>query len=179
MVPLNFAKLKARGIDAELAYRRQLGSLGMFSTRVIYTRALENASFLNPIDPTRGNTSLGELGTPKDAFNLDVNFKTGAVTFGYELRYLGKMTVGAYENYYSYQGRPPENEDAFNFRFYPAVFYHDVRIGIDAGKDFNFYVGVDNLLDRDPPRGLSGIGDGSGIYSNRGRFFYAGAVAKF
>jgi outer membrane receptor protein involved in Fe transport len=179
VVPLNFAKLKARGIDAELAYRTTLGSLGQLSTRLIYTRALENASFLNPIDPGRGNTMLGELGNPKDAFNLDVNLKTGAVTLGYELRYLGKMTVGAYENYFSYQGRPPQNEDAFNFRYYPAVVYHDVRIGIDAGKDFNFYIGVDNLLDRDPPRGTTGIGDGSGIYSNRGRFFYAGAVAKF
>jgi outer membrane receptor protein involved in Fe transport len=179
VVPLNFAKLKVRGIDAEIAYRRQLGGLGMFSTKLIYTRSLENSSFLNPIDPTRGNTVRGELGDPRDAFNLDVNLKTGPVTFGYELRYLGKMTVGAYENYFSYQGRPPQNEDAFDRRFYPEVFYHDARIGIDAGKDFNFYIGVDNILDRDPPLGLSGIGAGSGIYSNRGRFFYAGAVAKF
>jgi len=179
VVPLNFAKLKARGIDAELAYRKKLGSLGQFSTRVIYTRALESASFLNPIDPGRGNTSLGELGTPKDAFNVDVNLKTGAVTFGYELRYLGKMTNGAYENYFTYQGRPPQNADAFDIRFYPAVVYHDFRIGIDAGKGFNFYMGVDNALNRNPPLGLSGIGDGSGIYTNRGRFFYAGAVAKF
>ena len=27
--------------------------------------------------------------------------------------------------------------------------------------------------------GLTGIGGGSGIYDVRGRFFYAGAVAKF
>jgi outer membrane receptor protein involved in Fe transport len=40
-------------------------------------------------------------------------------------------------------------------------------------------MGIDNLLNRNPPLGLSGIGDGSGIYTNRGRFFYAGAVAKF
>jgi outer membrane receptor protein involved in Fe transport len=179
VVPLNFAKLKVRGIDAELAYRRTITGLGQFSTRVIYTRALENSSFLDPTNPDFGNTALQELGNPRDAFNVDVNLKAGAVTFGYEMRYLGKMTVGAYENYFEYQDRPPQNADAFNFRFYPEVFYHDVRIGIDAGKGFNFYMGIDNVLNRNPPLGLSGIGDGSGIYSNRGRFFYAGAVAKF
>jgi outer membrane receptor protein involved in Fe transport len=179
VVPLNFARLKVRGIDAEVAYRRDLGSFGRFNGRLIYTRSLESASFLNPLDPERGNTNNGELGNPKDAFNLDLNLERGPITIGYELRYLGKMTIGAYENYFSYQGRPPENADAFPQRFYPETFYHDARIGIDAGKRFNFYVGVDNILNTNPPLGLSGIGDGSGIYSNRGRFFYSGFVAKF
>jgi outer membrane receptor protein involved in Fe transport len=179
VVPLNFAKLRVRGIDAEMAYRKRFSGIGEFSTRVIYTRALENSSFLNPIDPGRGNTALRELGNPRDAFNLDLNLKSGPITLGYELRYIGKMTNGSYENYFSYQGRPPQNEDAFNIKFWPEVFYHDVRVGIDAGKMFNFYMGIDNVLNRNPPLGLSGIGDGSGIYSNRGRFFYAGVVAKF
>jgi outer membrane receptor protein involved in Fe transport len=179
VVPLNFAKLKVRGIDAELTYRRKIDRIGEFSTRLIYTRALENSSFLNPIDPKRGNTALLELGNPKNAFNADFNLKTGKFTLGYELRYIGRMTNGAYENYFEYQDRPPQNEDAFDHRFYPDRFYHDVRVGIDPTKNFNFYLGVDNLLDKNPPLGLSGIGDGSGIYTNRGRFFYAGAVAKF
>ena len=179
VAPLNFAKLKVRGIDFEAAYRKKISGVGDFSTRLIYTRSLENASFLNPLNPDLGNTANGELGSPKDAFNLDFNLKRGAINFGYELRYIGKMTNGAYENYFSYQGRPPTNPDAADFKFWPEVFYHDVRIGVDATKNFNFYFGVDNLLNRNPPLGLSGIGDGSGIYSNRGRFFYAGAVAKF
>ncbi|GLR46299.1 TonB-dependent receptor domain-containing protein [Sphingomonas astaxanthinifaciens] len=179
VVPLNFAKLKVRGIDVEVAYRREIGNLGRLNTRFIYTRALENASFLNPIDPKRGNTANGELGSPKNAFNWKTSLEHGPFTIGYEMRYLDKMTNGAYENYFSYQGRPPENADAFSKRFYPAVFYHDVRLAIDAGKKYNFYVGVDNLLNTNPPLGASGIGDGSGIYSNRGRFFYSGFVAKF
>jgi outer membrane receptor protein involved in Fe transport len=179
VVPLNFAKLKVRGIDAELGYRRSIEGIGDFSTRLIYTRSLENTSFLNPIDTGRGNRLLSELGNPRDNFNLDVDLKTGPFTFGYELRYIGKMTNGAYENYFAFQGRPPQNEDAFDFKFWPEVFYHDIRLGIDAGDNFNFYLGVDNLLNRNPPLGLSGIGDGSGIYTNRGRFFYSGVVAEF
>jgi outer membrane receptor protein involved in Fe transport len=168
-----------RGIDFQLDYRRNIGGLGTLSTQVIYTRSLENASFLNPTDPDFGNTLNGELGNPKDAFNVDIDLKTGPVTLGYELRYIGKMTNGAYENYFSYQGRPPQNADAFDIHFWPEVFYHDVRVGIDVEDNFNFYLGVDNVLNRNPPLGLSGIGDGSGIYTNRGRFFYAGAKATF
>jgi outer membrane receptor protein involved in Fe transport len=179
VVPLNFAKLKVRGIDAEIAYRRDLGSIGKFTSRLIYTHALENASFLNPLDPKRGDTANGELGSPKDAANLKLNLEKSGINFGYEMRYLGKMTNGEYENYFSYQGRPPENADAFEYRFYPETFYHDARIAIDATKRFNFYVGVDNIFNTNPPLGLTGIGDGSGIYTNRGRFFYAGVVAKF
>ena len=50
---------------------------------------------------------------------------------------------------------------------------------IDANKKFNFYIGVDNLLDTKPPLGTTGAGFGSAIYDNVGRFFYAGVVAKF
>jgi outer membrane receptor protein involved in Fe transport len=89
------------------------------------------------------------------------------------------MTTFTYESFFSKQGRPPENSDVAAQRFYPAVLYHDARIGIDATNRFNFYLGVDNIFNRQPPLGLTGVGGGSGIYSNRGRFFYAGATAKF
>ena len=179
VVPLNFAKLKVRGIDVELSYRHAIGDLGNLSSRITYTRALQNDQFLNPIDPGRANQVLLELGDPRDAVNWDLDFKSGSITLGYQMRYIGKMTTFSYESFFSKQGRDPENADVAERRFYPDVFYHDARIGIDAGERLNFYVGVDNIFDRDPPLGLTGIGGGSGIYSNRGRFFYAGAVAKF
>jgi outer membrane receptor protein involved in Fe transport len=50
---------------------------------------------------------------------------------------------------------------------------------MDIGPKYNFYLGVDNLTNTIPPFGLTGIGGGSAIYDNRGRFFYAGARANF
>jgi len=38
---------------------------------------------------------------------------------------------------------------------------------------------VDNIANKMPPFGLTGVGGGSGIYDNRGRYFYTGLVAKF
>jgi outer membrane receptor protein involved in Fe transport len=180
-VPLNYAALKVRGLDIEAAYRRQIGNLGRLNARVNYTRVFQNDAFLDPQDPDQANQILFELGDPRDAVNFNADFKTGPFSFGYQLRYIGKMiaAAGQYEDYFSKQGRPPQNADYAEVVFNPAVFYHDFRLGIDVGKKFEFYMGVDNAFNRLPPFASQGIGSGSAIYNNIGRFFYAGAVAKF
>ncbi|HEX8512262.1 MAG TPA: TonB-dependent receptor, partial [Allosphingosinicella sp.] len=179
VVPLNYAKLKVRGVDAEVAYRKKFAGLGSLSTKLTYTRVLKNDAFLNPLTPDLPNRALFELGDPRDAFNFDVDLKSGPITFGYDLRYIGKQVLNQYEDFFSVGDQPPQNADYADRRFYPAVFYHDVRLSIEAGKNFDFYMGIDNVLDRDPPLGLTGAGGGSAIFTNRGRFFYAGAVARF
>jgi outer membrane receptor protein involved in Fe transport len=181
VVPLNYAKLKVRGIDVEATYRRRLGNIGELSTRFTYTRALQNDQFLDPTDPGRADQNLLELGDPKDAFNWNVELKRGGLSIGYQMRYLGKMILNGaeYEDFFSKQGRAPQNADFADRTFYPEIFYHDIRVGYDINEKFNFYVGVDDITNRKPPLGLSGAGGGSGIYRNIGRFIYAGATAKF
>jgi outer membrane receptor protein involved in Fe transport len=176
---LNFAQLRARGIDAELNYRHRFEGIGTFNGRLTYTHNFQRDDFLDPTDPSFADRQLLELGTPKDEFSLNTSLNTGPFTFGYKLRYVGRQVLNAYEDVFSTQGRPPENADFADRTFYPAVFYHDFRLGIDAGSDFNFYVGVDNAFNRLPPLGLTGIGGGSAIYDVRGRSFYAGATVHF
>ncbi|TXC69049.1 TonB-dependent receptor [Sphingorhabdus soli] len=176
--PLNYAKLKVRGIDFDLNYRRQIGNLGQLNLRGVYTRVLQNDNFLDPTSPNTPNQILYELGDPRDAFNISTSFKSGAFTLGYKLRYIGKMTPGAIENIKSVGGLPPRNADAFSIDYYPEVFYHDARIAIDPNSKFSFYFGVDNIADKKPPYGLSGAGGGSGIYNNTGRYFYTGVQIK-
>jgi outer membrane receptor protein involved in Fe transport len=55
----------------------------------------------------------------------------------------------------------------------------DIRGAVDVNDDLNIYIGIDNVFDRMPPYGLTGVGGGSGIYDNRGQYFYTGIVAKF
>ncbi len=182
VTPLNFAKLKVRGIDTELSYRGQIGNIGRLTARVNYTYVLQNDEFLDPTDPQRADQILVEMGDPKHLANLNVDLKTGPFTIGYELRYIGRqlaVSTADYENFFSKQGRDPTNIDFSDPVFAPDVFYHDLRLSIDATDKFNFYLGVDNVFDRMPPFNNTGIGDGSAIWSNLGRYFYAGAVAKF
>ena len=178
---LNYAALKTRGIDVEAAYRRNIEGLGSLSARFNYTHVLKNDEFLDPTNPSFANQLLKELNFEQDTANLNLDLKTGNVTWGYQARFIGKMLLNTaeYEFFFSKQGRPPQDADWADRMFYPTVIYHDARIGIDATKDFNFYMGVDNFTNRLPPLGLTGVGSGSGVYNPMGRFFYAGVVAKF
>ncbi len=181
LVPLNYAKLQVRGIDVDASYRHQIGRIGLLNTQFIWTHVLQNDEFLDPTDPDRADQILKELGDPEDAFNWNTSLKTGRFTFGYQLRYIGKMLLNTaeYEFFFSKQGREPENPDWAERKFYPSVTYHDIRAQVDVSNRYNFYLGIDDVTNKKPPLGNTGIGGGSGIYRNIGRFFYAGFVAKF
>ncbi len=185
LTPFNYAQLRARGIDVEAAYRARVGSLGRIDTRFTYTHVLELTQFIDPSRPEFGDRLLSELGNPKDAFNWNTNFQTGRFNFGYQMRFIGKMVTNLYEDFFEFDeacttvGCPPNNEDWADRKWYPTRFYHDVRVAVDVGPKFNFYMGVDNLGNAKPPYATTGIGGGSGIYDAIGRFFYAGVKANF
>ncbi|ANY21330.1 Colicin I receptor precursor [Tsuneonella dongtanensis] len=201
--PLNYASRTRRGIDTQLDYRTSLTDDVNLRLFAIWTHNLEINNYENPADPTFTNRILGELGDPEDEFRIDTDLSVGAFTFGHSLRYIGKMTVGAWENYFPLDNRAPQNLDASPIRYYPEVFYHNFRLEWDVngeegdgnlGRDLNFYVGVDNAFNKVPPLGASGSGAGGGgggadrpgsanttgaIYDVRGRQFYAGVKMKF
>jgi outer membrane receptor protein involved in Fe transport len=180
----NFAKLKARGIDAELAYRRNFGPVTA-GFRANYTRFLQRDDFLDPTDPNFADRVLSEAGTPKDRLTANAEATLGKVTFGYQLRWIGKQVFGQAENTLSVNGDVPENPDYSDPRQYGNVFYHDIRTEFAVNDQFAIYGGVDNLLNRFGPFGSTGIGAGldntgnTGLYENKGRSFYLGARAKF
>ncbi|KQS05253.1 hypothetical protein ASG11_08055 [Sphingomonas sp. Leaf357] len=189
--PVNFAKRVRRGIDVNFAYRTEIGSNVQFSTNLIYTHGLQSSNFENPSVPTFENRLLSELGDPKNEFRLDNDLTVGDVTFGYRLRYIGPMYVNAYEDFNALPaactaaGCPPNNADYSDIRTYSRVFYNDLRFTWNLkdlgnfGKEFQFYLGVDNVLDKQPPLGSTGTGAGSSIYDIRGRNFYTGIRARF
>jgi outer membrane receptor protein involved in Fe transport len=178
ITPLNFAARTVKGIDAEVSYRRPFGADNAISTRFIYTHLFERSNFEDPSNPDFENRILSELGDPQDEFRWTVDLKLANVTFGYEMRYIGEMVLNNYEDIFSLQGRAPENADYADVDFYPETFYHDFRVGFEL-DNFDFTLGVDNILNTNPPLGLTGIGGGSAIYPVRGRNFYAGVRAQF
>jgi outer membrane receptor protein involved in Fe transport len=175
---LNYASSTARGIDVEVAYAYDF-AFGRLSSRLVWTHALQRDDFLDPADPGRADRILSELGDPKDAANLNNDLKIGPVTVGYEVRYLGRMVLNTYEDLFSLQGRPAQNIDYATRRFYPTVFYHDLRASYDVNDALNVYLGVDNVTDKVPPLGASATTGFSGIYEAKGRFIYAGAKYNF
>ncbi|MBB3940115.1 outer membrane receptor protein involved in Fe transport [Novosphingobium fluoreni] len=182
----NFAKLKARGVDTTIDYRHSF-DWGTLNLRAIWTRVLQRDDFTNPDDPSFRDRILGELGDPKNEVNVNASVKLGRVTLGYQLRWIDKMYLNTYEDYNSLNGLPPQNTDFADVKYYPDTFYHDARVDIDVSSQFNLTLGVDNIGNKLPPFGLTGVGNGlntaanggAGIYDVRGRNFYAGFRAKF
>jgi outer membrane receptor protein involved in Fe transport len=184
-ITLNYAKSTARGVDMELAYTNNYDNIGQIGTRLIYTRTLRRDDFLDPANPEVPDRILSELGDPRHAANLNVDWKRGPIGLNYEMRYLGRMLLNAAEDVFSVGGEPAQNSDYADRRGFPSVIYHDIRATYDFDDALNVYVGVDNVTNKDPPLGFIGTGNGdtvaerSAIYDARGRFYFIGARYNF
>jgi outer membrane receptor protein involved in Fe transport len=176
---LNFSALKARGLDVDVNYRLDLDKVGVFTVRTVATAVFQRDDFPFTEEPNRPNQLLKELGDPKYSFNFSLDYKKGPLNLGYQLRFLSNQLLVIAENVFTVGGRPPQDADAQEFLRTSDVFYHAIRASYDINEKFNIYAGVDNLFDRLPPFGLTGTGAGSGIFDNRGRFFYIGLNADF
>ena len=174
----NFASMRARGVDTNLTYARTF-DWGGLNLSAIWTRSIQRDDFTNPSNPQFANRILGELGDPKNQVNLNASATIGNFTLGYQMRWIDKMYLNTYEDYNSLNGLPPQNADYADVKYYPDIAYHDIRLGLNVTDDANIYLGVDNLFDRQPPYGLTGVGGGSGIYDVRGRYTYLGVVMNF
>ncbi|MDP9017351.1 MAG: TonB-dependent receptor [Candidatus Eremiobacteraeota bacterium] len=177
---LNFARQNTSGIDADLAYNRTLESGFKIGFRGLVSWVADRTNFLDPVNPTIPTRQLSNLGDPrwKGQFNVTVQAPSG-VSLRYQFRYIGRQTIGAYQDQNAYNGNPPQNPYEYPQIYYPSVTYSDLRLGFPIEKKFEFYFGADNIFDKAPPFGLLGTGGGSGIYSNIGRQFYAGFRANF
>ena len=175
---INFAKQQADGIDMEVAYRRTFDNGHRLNFRAVATKVLKRNNFVSPTNPNFSDRQLSELGDPEWAANANVTYGIGRYDLRYSLNYIGKQTIGAYENYFPHQGRPPTNQDFTAEVFYPDALYHAIRLNTKVDDRFNFYMGVDNLFDKAPPLGLLGTAGGD-PYESIGRYFYAGATVDF
>ncbi|WP_432770426.1 MAG: TonB-dependent receptor [Sphingopyxis sp.] len=197
---VNFAAQKTEGIDFDVQYRRTFDNGHRLNFRAIATHLLRLDNFTDPLNAAIPNRQMSELGDPRWAANASINYDFGELDISWTTRYIGKQTIGAYETQNSYNGAcpasgtvpisgatctpgaiivlPPTNIDAFDRVYYPDAFYHGFRANLEVDKKFNFYVGMDNVFDKQPPLGLLGTAAGD-PYDTFGRYFYAGIRASW
>ena len=174
---INFASQKTEGVDVDIAYNHRFANGDRLNIRAIGTRVITLNNYLNPLFPDVPDRQLSELGDPTFSANGSVNYDFGTISLGYSVQYIGPQTIAAYETQNPFNGNPPTNADSLPFVYYPDVFYHNARVGIDV-DDFTFFLGVDNILDTLPPYGLLGTGAGD-PFDVIGRYFYAGFNVDF
>ncbi len=176
---LNFARLKARGIDAEVGYAYDWTGVGRFTTRFLGTYVRQRDNFTFPDAPNRPDQIREELGDPRRSFNLDLGYSRGPLSLSYQQRWIDSQAVVAIEAIRSVGGIPPTNPDIVDRPFTEIVRYHDVRTAYKMNDNLNVYFGIDNITDKKPPLGQTGLGAGSSIYSIEGQFFYGGLNWNF
>lgn len=177
---VNAAALKTSGIDAVLAYRTSLdqflGGLNM-NARIAYTRMLKG--YIVELPGAAKNRYVGEVGAPKDKANGSISFDTDKWGLTFQGTYIGESN-GENDALLESLGLPI---DAIRI---PAEFYLDSQIRFTPSKTYEFFVGVDNLLDNKAPNILSGTtfnntgsDTNAGTYDIFGRRYYAGARLRF
>ena len=183
---INVAAIKTEGIDVNVTYGRPLGlmaddrlSLNLYYT---YLLKLEKQAFPgSPLEENKGQLDGdGRLGAGfKHKATARATYTTGPFTLSWQTTYLGKIqdTIGGYGD---------EALDRLNS--VGAKVYNDVQIRLAVGddKEFEFYVGADNVFDVDAPflpsgfaSDITGTETAADTYDPFGRRLYAGFRAKF
>ena len=202
---VNIASLKTTGIDFNLQYAaRRVGLFNDDSANlsVLYTRTLKYKTQSDPsapVDSGLGNLFYGEVF--KNKVNASLLYSAGPFSINWTTTYLSKMkaipeadfdTPGTLDFLINSAGLTPEQaQNAVSHNNIKGRFYNDVQFRARVGEDkqFEFFIGVDNLFDIKPPILEDGIYTGgisitgtttaSDVYDPFGRRFYAGFQVHF
>ncbi|MGN6376999.1 MAG: TonB-dependent receptor domain-containing protein [Sphingomonas sp.] len=172
--PVNFARQKTKGIDVNIAYLHRFENGDLFNVQANTAIVLRRDNYLDVTDPNRVSRQLSNLGDPKVDIDANFDYEHGPVHLHYEARFINRMYIDDYADYYSLNGEDPQEPEYAIPNHYPYVMYHNVKMSYDVNKRFQFYIGVDNLTDKMPPYGLDGTGENDAIYDNVGRVVYSG-----
>ena len=167
VTPVNLASQTARGIDFELGYTMPLAT-GTFSLRAMATHYLV-AESSNGTD--RPSSSLGGS-TRRWQHMFSGTYRDDLLTATLAGRGVsaGKLQITGVECQANCPVSTPENPTINNNRIAGAV-YWDAYLGLRAVRGAEFYVVVDNLLNKAPALVASGPSIGSAPYGSSANFY--------
>jgi iron complex outermembrane receptor protein len=184
---VNVANLSTRGIDVGLRYGRRLNILGNDRLDVSgnYTYLIEYKTQANPSAPVRD--LAGEVGYAEHRASARATYGIDEFSLSWQVNYIG-ASVGDID----YVGDTTVYGNTLTLDELNQIgdaFYHDLQLRWDIGEDrnYSFYVGVDNVFDRQPPflpgtpfaASPTGTETAADVYDPFGRRFYAGAQLRF
>jgi len=185
--PVNAGSIKTRGIDVAANYRTSLEPIGApgslaLSLNYTYLDKLTLEPFPGtPVIDNRGELSGdGRLGAGfKHRANASITYDVNNFTFYWRVNYLSKIKDTKDQAASSLS--PEVNSIG-------AYIYNDAQVRFTTGsqKQYEFFVGVDNVFNKKPPvlgqlaaSQITGTETAADTYDPIGRAFYAGITAKF
>lgn len=171
--PQNVAAIRTSGLDVAVSWSfTPSEQLGRFNVHVVgnYLHSLTRvASPGADIENQReyATTSSGGA-SPKFSGTATLNWHKGPFDVTYDVQYFSKTLRYTREEL---AGQP--NLVAPRYIYYKESWLHNLQASIDVGKRYNFYLGVNNLLDAKPDVGAIAY-----PVPATGRNFYAGFRVK-
>ena len=185
-LPQNIGSLRTAGIETNASYSHQIGHLGSLSASFIGTY-LRKADINNGLLPTYSCAGYygSTCGVPAPRWRHKARISLAlpdGVGLSAQWRYFGKVKVDLLNPSDATAGTTGE----FGSHI-PSQSYFDLSSSFTIGSHYNLRLGVNNVLDRQPPLVSSGGGTGSqcptgfcngntypGVYDSLGRYLYAG-----
>lgn len=175
----NSGGIKTEGIDAVLNYTTNLDSVnlpGALNARIAYTHYFKG--YETPLPGAPKDPYVGEIGTSQDRVNGSLSYKGERFGINFTGTYISSAKL--------------DDRFLIAYDLEPGAlgvkdrFYLDTQATFTANDHFEFYLGVDNLLNTTAPRILSNIpGNTTGtdtaadVYDAIGRRFYSGVRMRF
>ncbi|WP_114392521.1 TonB-dependent receptor domain-containing protein [Oleisolibacter albus] len=173
---MNVATQKAAGIDVQVDYTLELGDFSpTLDDSTLHFNLVGTYLDKNTSTAFAGATPIddaGQVGYSRYKANLRTTYNQGPLSASWLVRYIGAANM--------------DNTKEFKDNRIPAIAYHDVQVSYTLAEKYQLYVGVNNLLDRNPPIiggtyavNVTGTETAADVYDVTGRFFYTGIRASF
>ncbi|MCH4293674.1 TonB-dependent receptor [Shewanella sp. 3B26] len=167
------------GVDLVVTYAKDFGDYGLagqVNARLAYTHLLDGYSI--PLPGSEKDPFVGEIGAPEDKFYLSLGYTWEDLTVAWNTTFIGKSYLD--DGFLSGYDLAPESVGV------GSETYHDFNIAYRPFNSTEFYVGVNNVFDNEPPAIITGLPGNvtgaetdAGTYDAIGRRYYAGVRLTF
>lgn len=185
---VNIASLKTKGLDTDVRYGRALGLMAddRIDFNALWTHTFKYQTQADPAAPVRGGVDNLEFGEVfRDKVTGRVTYTTGGVGLSWSTTFLSHMYDQLPDRFEENSATGDPVIDGHNS--IKSRLYHDAQVTFDIEKGFEFFLGVNNVFDRKPPKledtvfygTITGTTTAADVYDPFGRRFYAGAQFHF
>ena len=164
----------AEGIDLTAGYALDIWD-GTLAIDLSWTHLLDQAVI--PQIGADPDNLAGEVGYPENKAVLKLKYDIGAWSFAATNQIIGESFIDDQ----FLRSRFGEDTDVTDDYFaFDAALYTDLQVQYRLQDTYQFYLGVNNLWDEEPPAILSGIpGNRNANYDIIGQYVYFGVGAEF
>lgn len=166
---VNAQEMKARGIDAGVSYRRNIGG-GVLGLSLKGTYLLDYMLHTTPGLEAGDVQYDGAYGNPRFRSTLLTSYNIGRLDFALGTRFISATQYAVGQTI---------TDESYSNNDIPPMLYNDFSVGFTVNDKIRLTAGVENVFDTSPPLFPYVNYGGGGMYDTMGRYFFTSAAIKF